>query len=263
MTRPYVTAHRLAALDAGLSPRDRSLLVTLARVRLATSAQLRRLHFTDVTRRQANATLERLTDRGLVARLPRIMGGARAGSAGFVYGLTIAGRRLVAGTDRRRYQPWGVGLPFLAHRLAITELYVQLLETNRSGGLDLTDFTSEPGCWRAFDGPGGSRVVLKPDAHAVLAFGRFEDRWFIEVDRGTESGTALARKCDVYRQYWQSGVEQARHHIFPRVLWLVLDDHRRTTLIEVLGRQPEQAWPLFAVALFDEAVARISRGAHE
>ena len=106
--------------------------------------------------------------------------------------------------------------------------------------------------------------MLKPDAAVRLLVGRFEDRWFIEVDRGTESRTALARKCDLYRQYWQTGREQSRASgIFPKVLWLVPDERRQAALVEVIGRQPAYAWPLFAVALNSEAVERLLRGAGE
>jgi hypothetical protein len=46
------------------------------------------------------------------------------------------------------------------------------------------------------------------------------------------------------------------------VLWLVPDAARHDALVDVLGRQPAEAWPLFTVALFEEATARIQQGAH-
>jgi hypothetical protein len=91
--------------------------------------------------------------------------------------------------------------------------------------------------------------------------GRYEDRWWIEVDRGTESGTAVARKCDFYRRYWQAGIEQARTGVFPKVLWLVPDEPRHAAVVDVIGRQPAEAWPLFAVALFEDGVERLLQGA--
>ena len=108
-----------------------------------------------------------MVTRRLLLRLPRIMGGARAGSAGFVYGLDTAGARLTAPGDRRR-QPWNVGLPFLAHSLAVTELYVRLVEAHRLGTFELASFTGEPACWRSFSGPGGGRVTLQPDASVTV-----------------------------------------------------------------------------------------------
>ena len=130
-----------------------------------------------------------------------------------------AGFRLIAGQSRRR--PWDVGLPFLAHTLAVSELYVRLVEAQRLGTLELASFTTEPACWRRFPGPSGGRVTLKPDAYAVTRLGAYEDHWFIEVDRSTEPASTLMRKCEQYRRYWQTGTEQAEAGIFPRVLFLV------------------------------------------
>jgi hypothetical protein len=41
--------------------------------------------------------------------------------------------------------------------------------------------------------------------------------------------------------YWQSGTEQARHDVFPRVLWLVQDQRRANHLAAVIARQPVNA----------------------
>jgi hypothetical protein len=257
----YVTARRLAQLERSLSARDRAVLGTLARVRVATARQLYRLHFEGVTRRQGRASLASLTGRRLITRLPRIIGGVRAGSSGYVYTLDVAGVRLMRPDHDRPQRPWNVGRMFLDHSLAVTEPYVRLVEADRTRQLHLADFTTEPGCWRRFHGPGGARLVLKPDAVVRLVLGQYEDRWFLEVDLDTESSTALARKCDLYRRYWQAGVEQARTGVFPKVLWLVPDERRHAVVIDVIGRQPEEAWPLFAVALVADLTGRLLRGA--
>jgi Replication-relaxation len=261
MSRVYVTAWRMAELERSLSDRDRDVIATLGRVRVATGRQLERLHFVDVTRRQMRAVFASLVDRRLVIRLPRTIGGVRAGSSGHVYALDVAGQRLTQPDRRRPHRPWPIGVAFLAHSLAVSEIFVRLAEAERGGQLQLADFVTEPDCWRQFYGPGGARVVLKPDAAVTVQLGRFEDRWFIEVDRGTESRTTITRKCDLYRRYWQSGVEQARTGVFPRVLWLVPDERRRAALVEIIGRQPGEAWTLFAIALFDEGVEGLLRGA--
>jgi hypothetical protein len=244
-----------------MSERDRAVLATLARVRVATAKQLYQLHFEGVTRRQARAGLASLAGRRLIARLPRVVGGARAGSTGYVYALDVAGQRLARPVHSRPQRPWSVGRAFLDHSLAVTELYVELTEADRAGRLRLADFATEPACWRRFHGSGGARLVLKPDASIRLRLGRYEDRWWIEADLGTESRTALARKCDLYRRYWQAGVEQGRTGMFPRVLWLVHEEHRRAVLADVIGRQPADAQALFAVALFSGAIDRLVQGA--
>ena len=257
----YVTIGRLAALEQSLSDRDRQILATLASVRVATAKQLYRLHFDGVTRRQARAVLVSLADRRLICRLPRVVGGARSGSTGFVYSLDVAGTRLMRPDRSRPQRPWSIGLRFLNHSLAISEVYVQLVLTERAGRLGLADFTTEPGCWRTFSGPGGGRLVLKPDAAIRLVLGQYEDRWFLEADLATESRTALARKCDLYQRYWQAGLEQSQTGVFPKVLWLLPDEARYAVVIDVIGRLPAESWPLFAVALMSEAVERLLQGA--
>jgi hypothetical protein len=108
MSAPYLTTTRIQRLAATVSDREWSVLTTLHTVRVATSVQLEALHFADVTPRQARQTLASLTARRLIARLPRRVGGVRAGSAGFVYVLDVAGLRLAshpgpyAPGDRRR-----------------------------------------------------------------------------------------------------------------------------------------------------------------
>jgi hypothetical protein len=260
MNRLYVTSKMLAELRSALTPRQHQVLTTLDRVRLATSLQLERLHFTDVSRRQARRALTRMTHQRLLLRLPRIVGGPSAGSGGYVFGLDTAGARLIADDGKRR-QPWSIGLPFLNHTLAVTELYVRLVEAHRLGALELTSFTSEPKCWRRFAGPGGGRVTLKPDANVVTRLGKYEDRWLLEVDRGTEPPSTLKTKCEQYRRYWQTGTEQARTGIFPRVLFVVPNAKRVAVLVDVFGKQPTQAWDLFRVTVFDEAVTTIAAGA--
>ena len=258
---PYVTARRLADLSGSLSPRDRDVLTTLRRVRVASGQHLERLHFTDVTRRQTRSVLASLVARRLVSRLPRVVGGVRAGSAGYVYALDVAGLRLLQLGQPRPQRPWSIGQTFLAHSLAVTQLYVELVEADRTGGLRLVEFATEPACWRWFSGPGGGRVALKPDGFAVVRLGGFEDTWFLEVDRATESMPTISRKADAYRQYWQSGTEQAHGGVFPVVLWLVPDARRQAAFVDALGRQPADAWQLFQVALLAEGVQHIARGA--
>jgi hypothetical protein len=252
-------------LAEGLSPRDRAILATLRGLRLASGDQLGRLHFQGASLRERRRVLASLALRRLVVRLDRRVGGVRAGSAGHIYALDVAGQRL---TDRtgpahgyRVRRPWTPGLLLTRHTLAITELDVRLVEAERRGELGLHGFVAEPQSWRRFLGRGGGPVTLKPDAALRLRVGPHDDHWFIEVDCGTESPLTLARKCDLYRAYWSSGQEQARHGVFPRVLFTVPTPARHAVVVDVLGRQPAEAWPLFTVCLFDEAVERLRAGA--
>jgi hypothetical protein len=259
---PAVTSKRLVALRSVLTERDWQIISTLSRVRVATGAQLRAMHFADVTRRRTQQRLASLVRSRVLARLPRVIGGVRAGSAGQVYALDVAGQRLVdLDTGRRPGRPRNVGEAFLAHALAVTEILAGLTVAERAGQLHVVQFVGEPEAWRSFHGPGGGRAILKPDAFAVLAVGSFEDHWFLEVDLGTEAPSTLQRKCTTYRSYWLSGTEQARHEVFPRVLWLVPGGRRADLLADVIARLPADASSLFAVSLHAEAVARMRAGA--
>jgi hypothetical protein len=147
MSTSYVTSRRVRHLAARLSDRERQVISLLSRVRVATSTQIERVTFADVTRRQARSVLASMTARRLIARLPRVVGGVRAGSAGFVYVLDVAGVRLGSSSSGRVGRPWLVGTPFLLHSLAVTELFVQLLKSGPTD-MELVDFRAEPACWR-------------------------------------------------------------------------------------------------------------------
>src|ERR1700730_16785722 len=95
----YVTAARLAELETRLSDRDRDVLARVASLRFVSGAQLTPLCFGDLGDASAGArasrrALLRLPRLGVLARLPRVIGGVRAGSAGFVYRLGLVGHRL-------------------------------------------------------------------------------------------------------------------------------------------------------------------------
>lgn len=256
MKRGRITEAYVADLAETLSERDLSVVETLDRVRVATAKQLQRLHFTDGTpradTRQAQRRLRQLVDLRALAELDRPVGGPAGGSAQAVYTLDVAGQRLAsacgpAGGSRIR-RPWTPGTPFLRHALAVTELFVGLTERPRAGGGELLAFDAEPACWRIFTGLGGARVTLKPDAFVRFAAADYEYASFVEVDRATASVPTVARKLGLYRRYWQTGREQERFGLFPKVLILVPNDRRREALVEVAGAQPVDSWPLFQVA---------------
>lgn len=266
--RTYVTARTLGLFERTLSARDRALIETLDVLRVATTAQLRRLHFADLTpasaARQAPRTLRRLSTHGVLTTLPRAVGGVRAGSAATVWALDVAGQRLAseagpAGGVRLR-RPWVPSLPFVAHRLAVSELYVSLTEAARGGTCELLTFEAEPLSWRRFTAPHGGVSFVKPDAAVRLGLGEFERGAYMEMDRGTEALTTIARKCTAYRRYWESGREQARHGYFPRVVFAVPTEARKAAIVETFARQPEEAWPLFRVVLADELTSALLGG---
>jgi hypothetical protein len=255
-----------ARLRTELGARDRNVLHDVDRFRLLTSRQLELLHFagsaTPLTAaRTARRVLRRLTAAGLLHRLERRVGGTYGGSSAYVYALTHAGSRLLDegnGSDRPRRRLREPSLPFLRHTLAIAELYVELVVQERlDGDLALLDVQTEPSCWRSWTRLDGDGEVLRPDLYLALGVGEMELRWFVEVDLASEHLPALRRKCRAYQAYYDSGVEQTREGVFPRVLW-VAPDERRSAQIERLVEQERGLTPgLFAVATAEVARERL------
>ena len=255
MTRRYVSPAQILSIVEGLTGKERAILDTLANVRLASAGQLERLYFVDDTARSRRRILLSMTDRGLVNRLERVVGGQRAGSSGFVYGLGEVGQRVLAQTQGwPRKRPTEPGVPFQRHCLAITELFVRLTEATRTSDVELLEFSAEPLAWRRYLGRSGSRAILKPDAFVRIGDGEFVEHWFVEVDLGTESPSTLTTKLDAFRLYFASGKELAQHGVHPRTIWLVPNERRAQTVIDCCGRQPAESWRLHLVTTFDGGV---------
>ncbi len=262
-----VAAASLARIERTLTERDRFVIASLDRLRLATTEQLHRLLDLSgpLTLRASQALLGKLQAARVVSRLDRSVGGVRAGSTGHVYALDAAGQRLASGCGpaggRRLRRPWTPGLPFVRHQLAVSELYVRLRESEQAGTLSVLDFDAEPICWRYFTGPGGGRVILKPDAWVRLGIGEYQDAYFIEVDQATQSLPAIARKLAVYRRFYVTGREQERFGAFPEVLFLVPSEDRRDGLADLIAREREDVQQFAAVALVSDTPGLFTREA--
>lgn len=261
MTPRYVTKAVLRDLQSKLSKRDLAVLKSVSDLHFMSGNQLTRLHFSGDDQasraRAARRALLRLVSLDCLARLPRVVGGERAGSSGFVYRLGLAGQRIAMHNGwqpvRRGRRSQSPGTLFLNHCLDVAELHVQLIEADRSHRLELLELTAEPVCHRTYPGLGSQRV-LKPDSFVRIGRGEWELSYFIEVDRGTEGSRTLERKLRDYLSYQASGAEQAEHGVFPKVLWLVPGEARA----EIIGAAVEQlaigGRELFGVGLFDQAI---------
>ncbi|MBM7807767.1 hypothetical protein JOD57_003604 [Geodermatophilus bullaregiensis] len=208
---PRLSAAGLERLRQELTARDWAVLGDVDRCRLLSGRQLQRLHVGEgeTAARAARRLLARLTRHGLLARLERQIGGLRAGSSGFVYGLGPAGVRLLhPGAPRRRLHEVRDG--FLRHTLAIGDLYVELRQAEQRGLLDLLTLETEPRSWRRMaDGD-----WLKPDLHLVIGIGEEALHAFVELDQGTEHSPALLGKLRQYETAYRGGVE-ATAEAFP------------------------------------------------
>ncbi|BCB84114.1 hypothetical protein Psuf_014270 [Phytohabitans suffuscus] len=148
---------------------------------------------------------------------------------------------------------------FLAHTLAVAELYVSLAEAGRTDVLTLIGFHGEPACWwRDSEGE-----WIKPDASAVVSAGDIEDSWVIEVDNATESLPTLRRKLAVYVGLAKNEEHGPDGGPLPRVLVTVPDERRLAAVRELVRSLPEPAGELFAVTIHGTTVEVISKALHE
>jgi Replication-relaxation len=248
----------LFALRQRLNERDREILEYVAALRLLGARQIQTLLFPEAAHANAmtaarccRRVLERLTREGLLARLERRVGGVRSGSASYIYSLTSLGQRVldVDGARRRLAEPSAF---FVEHTLAVAEFLVRLVVAARAGRFVLSQWEAEPECWRDV-GTLGGRLVLKPDLFVVLLAGEYELRWFVEIDRGTEHVPTLLRKCRLYHTYYKNGVEQREHEVFPRVLWVAIDQRRADRLGEAITADRRLTSEIFRVTPEAEA----------
>ncbi len=262
--RPYISARGVALIRERLAERDLAIIRQMAELRLMSARQIQAIHFPTAEHdneraatRARQRVLERLTRERLLSRLERRIGGVRAGSAGLVLALGPVGQRVLAidGPRRRSYEP---GLRFVDHTLAIAQLVVDVTMASRRALLDLLDCQAEPRCWREFSSMSGRRV-LRPDAFVALGVGEYELRWFIEVDRDSESLPVVVRKCRFYAEYYQSGQEQATHGgVFPRVCWIAPDEARAKRIQRAIARDKTLPEGLFMVAASHSALNVLS-----
>ncbi|MBV9383363.1 MAG: replication-relaxation family protein, partial [Streptosporangiaceae bacterium] len=208
-----------------------------------------------VMRRRVLARLVRLR---LLVALKRRIGGVRAGSAGIVYALDTAGQRLITGADKPARRPWTPSARFLDHRLAGSQLYVQLREAERRGELEVSRFLTEPDSWQQTATLG----LLKPDAYVVVASDSVEDAWWIEIDQGTESLPTLRRKLVVYLDAARAG-HRGPDGVLPRVLVAVTSEDRREAVEDLIIRLPDPATVLLHVEIQADAATLVVNTLHD
>lgn len=257
---------QLLEIETRLSARDHAVLQAIRKYRFLTSDQIGRLYVTDCSTkasqtRNQNLLLKRLSDHGLIRPLARRVGGSGGGSSVQVWSLTAAGYRLLTLNDpgehaRKRFaEPSAL---FLRHILAVAECAVQLTDICRgSEDLTLEAIETEPACWRRFP-DSGNVCFLKPDLFAITTYEDYEDRWFIEMDLGTEPVSQVVEKCNAYLRYYYSGVEQRDTGMFPLVAWIVPDEARKERIRESL-REHFKAQPKMFLVITPGELERMIR----
>lgn len=258
----------LDRLRGQLSARETAIIGSLADFRYLTAHQVEQLHFTDhaspaTAARIRARVLARLTDAGILRRLERRIGGVRRGSSGYVYRLGPLGHRLhyLDATRSGRYSEPSVS--FLDHTLAVAQLAIDLHTHARHSRDELEIITqeTEPDCWRRFQRGLGGTEVLKPDLFVAVGVGDYELRWFIEIDRGTESTTAVVKKCQLYLDYQRTGIEQAAHDVYPKVMWVATTARRAAQLDKAIGNAGAlRGSEVFTITTADRALDQLRGG---
>ncbi|MGA7705762.1 MAG: replication-relaxation family protein [Solirubrobacteraceae bacterium] len=261
-----LSPRKLASIRERLSARDLAILTAVARFRVLSGEQLQRLYWPEgspeTRARLARHGLARLSHLGVITPLARRVGGVRSGSKGLTFAVGLSGQRLLASeaSTRRARHPYTPGERYLAHTLAVAQIYVELVEAERRDACDLLAFHAEPACWRAYLGPFAARLMLKPDAYIKLGVGEYEFSWLLEMDMATEALTTIERKARRHLDYHRSGDARRNHGVSPRVVWIVPDQKRLDAIQIALGRLPAEAGRLFAVATSADAVTFLTEG---
>ena len=241
---------------------DTQILYFLSQARFATTNQLARLFFASSVRadtaiRRTNFALQSLKKAGLVSHLKRRIGGARRGSASYVWQISFQGLKRLKSQDdsitlryKNQYEPTQ---HHVEHTLAITEVFIETLEAVRdSEKLSLEIFSFEPNSWRSYQKLSGIGRTLKPDAYLELVNHDYEDHYFLEIDRSTESLARVVNTCKKYIEYYRSGIEQRQKEVFPYVLWVVPDDKRKLAISKAIQKELYNFWELFTVITLEE-----------
>ena len=252
---------QLEQIEAHLTARDHAVLQAIRKYRFLTSVQIGRLYVTgyNTTKsqtRQQNILTKRLSDYGLIRSLARRVGGEGGGSSQPVWHLTEAGYRLLtlndpdAGPRKRFREPSAL---FLKHTLAVAECAIQMTCISRNSyDIDLEQVDSEPACWRCYRDADGHLCYLKPDLFVITNYDNYEDRWFIEMDLGTESPTDVVEKCDAYLRYFYTEIEQRETQMFPLVVWITTDEARKQRLREYISEHTKGHPKMFLVITPDQ-----------
>lgn len=254
-----ISRNELQLIATQLSDRDWSILHFLRSHRFATTTQLRRRFFArhasqSAATRACVRVLGRLFAKRIVTRLERRIGGVRHGSASFIWCLETVGDRLTRAKGDSRRRVAEPALPFLNHTLAVTEVHVQLYEAEMQDHFRLKEVQVETEAWRNFVSSAGAKSILKPDLKITIGTIGFEDHWYLEVDRGTESLPVLLRKSMAYEHYRRTGRAQGEHGVFPRVLWLLPDTRRVERLRAAIDADPHLPSKMFICATNDAMI---------
>lgn len=205
--------------------------------------------------------LKLLYSHRVLDHLDRRVGGIRAGSASYVWMVGSVGERLLRADSDIRIRRKEPSLHFMRHCLAIADCAITLRSAADHGDFELLTIETEPAIWRRYLSRSGATETLKPDLRVVTVQGDYEDSWFIEIDRATESMPTLIKQCRQYLAYRQTGREQADHDVFPAVLWVLPDERRLARLRDALAAARGFDRSIFRLTTIDRVAEVVAGGA--
>lgn len=214
----------------GLRSREAEVLSLLGCHRYLSREQveelvLERFNLTPLSRRVvAKRILHRLTQRGLVALTPRLVGGTGGGEARVAYLLTPAGYRLVFPHAPGRRTP-SRGTFLMRHALTTTDVALAFRRAASERGHRVVAWEVDSQAAQRL----GTGLVI-PDAHLVYATAARELDAFIEVDLATERNRFFIGKISRYLELYRSGSWRQSLAVWPLVLTITLSEERALAL---------------------------------
>ncbi|MHA2745601.1 replication-relaxation family protein [Streptococcus agalactiae] len=106
-------------------------------------------------------------------------------------------------------------------------------------------------------------MTLKPDAYLELVNYDYEDHYFLEIDRSTESLARIVNTCKKYIGYYRAGIEQRQNEVLPYALWIVPDEKRKLAISKAIQTELYNFWDLFIVITLDDYQSFIKGGKDE
>jgi hypothetical protein len=245
VSRP--TRARSSARTPPLSDLDRRILDLLSFLRVLTQTQLAKLMSPETPPRTLRYRTARLAKLGFVGRTrpyrergsaPHHLWPTRKGEA------VAEGGPPPRGGERREPNPL-----FLAHAVAISELYVAL-KTGLPERFRLTGFEREAEARETFRGYDGKEYAVAPDAcvqitdpdgHSLIAQ--------VELDLGTMSTRQLKAKAEGYGEYTRLEGWRERNEYCPPLLFLTTSEKRARSFLATCDHAVDQRMSVAACGL--------------
>jgi hypothetical protein len=143
---------------------------------------------------------------------------------------------------------------FVARALALTELFVNLVEHDRAEALTLEDFRADAAArW-----PNGLGDDLEPDAFVRVSRGDVTCYWWVELWDQTVSATDLRANLLAYVDFAEREVT-GPDGVVPRVLIAAVTNDNVEHAQFVVDGLPTEARQMFAVAPMSDAAAVMAR----